>query len=609
MLINSATKYHLSFICLVLISLLIVKINEIHFLEEQLARKLEMVKNVEHFEAQTNDMMASLDKLKSDSTVNTESQAYNEVNNLTTSEMLEIDSLKNLLAKKEEKLNKLFDKFKQNNEDIEKAINFRTDYHKRLNDSKYYKEDPKFLSQFRIFLNSSRYSPEDKDPIIVLDWYEFRKGTRDSRFGAPPGSSFLELGHDKAAFFGKNYMGEKYIKKSDPSCGGCWFTNDRTFEKVAHGILIDNTNFPSAYKDIPHTKNRKPEQYWFAWHRESATKGFADAGKFFEKDEYGNFMDDAFNYTVSYRRDSDIPYHNLVNDLLLSQRYNSKTKIKEKLEMEDGPYMEKLIKNKFDYINDEKYKDKSYATWIVSNCQATVGARARMDEALALKKAGLKFDGFGKCWAGTEKEYKHISDEQAPGSTIYTQEDMSRSLRWRGDVSVLERISKYKFYLSFENGIHCRDYLSEKFWRNSLEAELVPIVFGVHREDIKALAPPNSYIHIEDYPNRKDLIDFLDYLNSNDTAYMEYHQWRTLKPDFTIPWRSNVEKRNCGICQLLKENREKNWPKRMIRSVTNWWWINNHDDKCLNTTEIPENLKNMKLVTMEENWYDELQRQ
>ena len=49
--------------------------------------------------------------------------------------------------------------------------------------------------------------------------------------------------------------------------------------------------------------------------------------------------------------------------------------------------------------------------------------------------------------------------------------------------------SKYKFYLAFENSNHCNDYISEKFWRNSLAQGLVPIVSGPHPDDVKAVAP------------------------------------------------------------------------------------------------------------------------
>ena len=45
-------------------------------------------------------------------------------------------------------------------------------------------------------------------------------------------------------------------------------------------------------------------------------------------------------------------------------------------------------------------------------------------------------------------------------------------------------ISTYKFYLAFENSIHCTDYISEKFWRNSLKTGAVPVVFGPHKESI-----------------------------------------------------------------------------------------------------------------------------
>ena len=54
----------------------------------------------------------------------------------------------------------------------------------------------------------------------------------------------------------------------------------------------------------------------------------------------------------------------------------------------------------------------------------------------------------------------------------------SDPIRW-GD------FSPFKFYLAFENSMHCNDYLSEKFWRNSLHQGLVPVVYGPHPDDVK----------------------------------------------------------------------------------------------------------------------------
>ena len=42
-------------------------------------------------------------------------------------------------------------------------------------------------------------------------------------------------------------------------------------------------------------------------------------------------------------------------------------------------------------------------------------------------------------------------------------------------------IGSFKFYLAFENALHCNDYISEKFWRNSLQTGAVPVVFGPHK--------------------------------------------------------------------------------------------------------------------------------
>ena len=111
-------------------------------------------------------------------------------------------------------------------------------------------------------------------------------------------------------------------------------------------------------------------------------------------------------------------------------------------------------------------------------------------------------------------------------------------------------LAAYKFYLAFENSIHCNDYISEKFWRNSLNQGLVPIVFGPHPDDMNALAPPNSFIHVENFKSKAALVDYLKYLDGNDTAYLEYHQWRSMEPDASAI--GNLMKTAQMTCDLCK---------------------------------------------------------
>ena len=117
-----------------------------------------------------------------------------------------------------------------------------------------------------------------------------------------------------------------------------------------------------------------------------------------------------------------------------------------------------------------------------------------------------------------------------------------------------------KFYLSFENAYHCTDYISEKFWKNSFGFNLIPVVYGPHIDDVIAVAPPNSFIHAESFESPEELVKYLDYLDSNNTAYLEYHQWRTLYPSEVISgWpyqRIGVEYRTfCDLCRLIREKR------------------------------------------------------
>ncbi|KAK2148268.1 hypothetical protein LSH36_506g01009 [Paralvinella palmiformis] len=83
----------------------------------------------------------------------------------------------------------------------------------------------------------------------------------------------------------------------------------------------------------------------------------------------------------------------------------------------------------------------------------------------------------------------------------------------------------YKFYLAFENS-NCRDYITEKFFINGLSNDIVPVVMGAHPDDYRAVAPPHSYIHVDDFESPRHLADYLKLLDQNDTLYNEYFAWK-----------------------------------------------------------------------------------
>ena len=158
-------------------------------------------------------------------------------------------------------------------------------------------------------------------------------------------------------------------------------------------------------------------------------------------------------------------------------------------------------------------------------------------------------------------------------------------------------IGTYKFYLAFENAFHCTDYVSEKFWRNSLRAGAVPIVYGPNKENVEQMAPPHSFIFAEDFKNPADLVKYINYLNKNDTAYLgklfnkvfeykfvsEYHAWRKIKINkhkastYAAPERN--EQMVCDLCKEVHKRRAAGWAKKTIPSVASWWWLDQQDDR------------------------------
>ena len=119
---------------------------------------------------------------------------------------------------------------------------------------------------------------------------------------------------------------------------------------------------------------------------------------------------------------------------------------------------------------------------MTSRCSYTHGAVLRIKYSNELIEAGLSLDRFGKCFPQAKK---------IPRTE-------TRSV-----------IQKYKFYMAFENSLHCTDYITEKLWDNAYQSDTVPVIWGAPKADITAAVPLDSFIHADDFNSAKELPQLL----------------------------------------------------------------------------------------------------
>uniref|UniRef100_A0A2P2HYE3 Fucosyltransferase n=2 Tax=Hirondellea gigas TaxID=1518452 RepID=A0A2P2HYE3_9CRUS len=108
----------------------------------------------------------------------------------------------------------------------------------------------------------------------------------------------------------------------------------------------------------------------------------------------------------------------------------------------------------------------------------------------------------------------------------------------------------FKFYLSFES-VLCNDYITEDFFQ-ALRYDLVPVVYGLGYQNLDL--PPKSHINVFDFGSLNELVDFLKYLDRNDTAYNEYFSWKKDISKISIgTWENSeiTDKNFCDMCEKL----------------------------------------------------------
>jgi glycoprotein 3-alpha-L-fucosyltransferase len=199
-----------------------------------------------------------------------------------------------------------------------------------------------------------------------------------------------------------------------------------------------------------------------------------------------------FNWTVTYKHDSDIRIR--FWKFSKRQRISNATAI--------------------DYASTKK----KFALAVISNCANE--ERLKLIREMQLYLPG-KIDLYGKC-----------------GDCVVNGGDNCKF-----------KFRDYKFYLSFENSKYCKDYITEKFYANALMHECVPVVYGPRKIDyLNNLPniPSNSFIHVDDFANVKNLVDYLSHLDANSIKYNQCHEWRE-----ELELTQNKKHHYCDICEKL----------------------------------------------------------
>ncbi|XP_053418604.1 alpha-(1,3)-fucosyltransferase 4 [Nycticebus coucang] len=132
------------------------------------------------------------------------------------------------------------------------------------------------------------------------------------------------------------------------------------------------------------------------------------------------------------------------------------------------------------------------------------------------------------------------------------------------DSGLLHTVARYKFYLAFENSQHL-DYITEKLWRNALLAGAVPVVLGPDRANYERFVPRGAFIHVDDFPSAASLASYLRFLDRNPAVYRRYFSWRR---SYAVHVTSFWDEPWCRACQAVQRAGDR--PKS-IRHLASWF--------------------------------------
>ena len=330
----------------------------------------------------------------------------------------------------------------------------------------------------------------------------------------------LKTSQDFTQFNGQNCR--------ETNCKLTYDKRDFTNSKV---VIFRALTMPSRTEMLNLQQRRPKDQVWIYFTLENPIVTSYMAPHKNRRD-----LDNVFNWTMNYMRDSDI-YH---------------------------PYGFYLPLNHSEFsppssINHAKGKSR-LAVWTCSGHGLFVNERKLRVLYVRQLRKHIPIDVYGK-----SAIYFHQPSlkEKCIKDKAYGNPDC-RSL-----------LQNYKFFLAFEN-MNCEDYITEKYWCTPLELGLVPVVMG--GADYKALAIPGSYINVMDFPSIKKLAEYLLFLDENDDEYNRYFEWKKYyKVGGCLRPRVNMSNNYPWMCEVCAAANNHSLAKKTYRNIQDFY---NPDKRC-----------------------------
>ena len=107
----------------------------------------------------------------------------------------------------------------------------------------------------------------------------------------------------------------------------------------------------------------------------------------------------------------------------------------------------------------------------------------------------------------------------------------------------------------------CNRFVIEIFLFLSLfRSGAIPIVMGAPRSDYERHAPPNSFIHVDDFSSPKHLAEYMHIVSKDEELYAKYFTWKKHW------WKLNTSY-YCRLCSLLHSE----LPEHSYGDINRWY--------------------------------------